>query len=334
MRQSVPPAGKSMGKGYQRGAEVVEVEDWTRTCRCLFADIFCVMSCLEGKTSCIKTHKGERFSPTEERTYFVPAKPYKSKKMAFTYPSIAHSHIPDDLMPEFSKKKTSKEWKALILSTEAAWEVEQAAILEGNDSDTTESGGGDDISVLPELPPYVALEPMIVPDAVFVHNVDDIEENMTKALVSTQDALKAAVTTLQELAESLPNVGTLTAEYICPVLTSIIDKINEHSDLIGDLFMENAEALLSGGNGNEDSESVRSLQEKVRILITDDQELEDTKTTKEEVADAVVDSAIVIGEQVANIINIIATLEETPTLGTSLPSLRPSLGHAHVYAAY
>ena len=134
MRQSVPPAGKSMGKGYQRGAEVVEVEDWTRTCRCLFADTFCVMSCLEGKTSCIKTHKGERFSPTEERTYFVPAKPYKNKKMAFTYPSIAHSHIPDDLMPEFSKKKTSKEWKALILSTEAAWEVEQAAILEGNDS--------------------------------------------------------------------------------------------------------------------------------------------------------------------------------------------------------
>ena len=82
---------------------------------------------------------------------------------------------------------------------------------------------------------------MVVPDAVFVHIGDNIEENMTEALVSTQNALKAAVTTLQDLAESLPEVGTSTAEYIRPVLTSVIDKINEHSDSIGDQLMENAE---------------------------------------------------------------------------------------------
>ena len=52
--------------------------------------------------------------------------------------------------------------------------------------------------------------------------------------------------------------------------------------------------------------------------------MEKSKTTKPEIANTVVDSAMVIGEKVTNILNIIATLEGAPTL--SKPPSAPGSG--------
>ena len=100
----------------------------------------------------------------------------------------------------------------LILLAEQAWEAVQAAQRKGNDSYTAKAGDVDDISVLADLPSYKPMELMVVPDAVFVHNGEDIKNNMSNALVSTREALKIAVTKLQDLADSLPEVGNSTVE--------------------------------------------------------------------------------------------------------------------------
>ena len=73
------------------------------------------------------------------------------------------------------------------------------------------------------------METMDILDAVFVYEGEDLENNMSAALVSTQRALKIAITENQHLADSLPQVGNWAVEYIRPVLNSIIDKINKHS---------------------------------------------------------------------------------------------------------
>ena len=61
----------------------------------------------------------------------------------------------------------------------------QAAQHKGNDSHTTKAGDADNISVLADLPTYASMEPMVVPDTVFVHNGEDIKNNVSEALVST-----------------------------------------------------------------------------------------------------------------------------------------------------
>ena len=123
-----------------------------------------------------------------EETYFVPAKPVKNKKMAFCSPSIPVSHITVDLINEFKLKKPSKQWDTLILSAEGTWETLQAALRDGNDSNTTNSGAVDDISFLPDLIHYSPPEAIEVPDAVFVNEGGDIADNTSEALVSARKA--------------------------------------------------------------------------------------------------------------------------------------------------
>ena len=106
----------------------------------------------------------------------------------------------------------------------------QAAQREGSDSHTTGTGDEDEILFLADLPSYSPMETMVVPDAVIMHEGGDLKNNMSAALVSTQEALKIAITNLQHLADSLPQAGNSAVEYICPVLNSIIEKINEHSE--------------------------------------------------------------------------------------------------------
>ena len=101
------------------------------------------MPCLEIKNSGGKTHKGERFPPTEDRMHYVPAKPVKNKKMAFCFPSITLSHITARLLPGFKLKRSSKQWEMLILSAEQSWEAVQAAQHKGNNSHTTGAGDAD-----------------------------------------------------------------------------------------------------------------------------------------------------------------------------------------------
>ena len=84
------------------------------------------------------------------------------------------------------------------------------------------------------------MEPLVVPDAVFVHE-GGLKNNMSAALVSTQEVLKIAVTKLQHLAASLPQAGNSAVEYIRPILNLIIDKINANSVSLGNLYTEMAE---------------------------------------------------------------------------------------------
>ena len=48
------------------------------------------------------------------------------------------------------------------------------------------------------------METMKILDVVFVHEGGDLRHNMSTSLVSTQQALKIAVTKIQHLADSLP----------------------------------------------------------------------------------------------------------------------------------
>ena len=202
------------------------------------------MANLDGKNSCGKSHKGgDKFSPAGAlvETYFVPAKPVKTRKLAFCSPSIPVSHIMPGMIMEFKLKKSSKQWDTLILSAEETWETLQAASADEIDSHTTDSGATGVISFLPDITDFSPPEAIVVPNAVFIHEGDDIAANMSEPLVSTRDAINTAVGKLQELAASLPQVGTSTAEYIRPVLNSIIEKINQHSDSIVELYTDNAE---------------------------------------------------------------------------------------------
>ena len=67
------------------------------------------MPCVEAKNSCGKDHNGERLPPTEGKTYYIPSKPIKNKKMAFCVPCITEDNIAENPRPKFFTKKSSKE---------------------------------------------------------------------------------------------------------------------------------------------------------------------------------------------------------------------------------
>ena len=62
-----------------------------------------------------------------------------------------------------------------------------------------------------------------------------------------------------------------------------------------------------------------SLQDKVKDLVLDVKTLEDLKTNKVEVANAVVNAATVIGLQVAELLKRVEELEDTPYSSALLP---------------
>ena len=72
-------------------------------------------------------------------------------------------------MPEFLKKKLSKEWETLIYSAKEVWAVAQAAMQGDSDSSNTEAGEDeDDISFLGNISPYSPMEPIDSLDLFFV----------------------------------------------------------------------------------------------------------------------------------------------------------------------
>ena len=99
------------------------VEGGARLCFCLFDYQFCLMPCVGAKESFGKSHYGEQLPPIEGKMYYILAKPIRSKKMAFCVPCITEDHIPDNLLPKFRMKKSSKGWETLILilSVKEAW---------------------------------------------------------------------------------------------------------------------------------------------------------------------------------------------------------------------
>ena len=99
----------------------------------------------------------------------------------------------------------------------------------------------DDISFLGHMSPYSSFKRIEVPDAFFVHERGTIENNMTDALVSTQEALKVVMEKLQDLTASLPEAGNLAVEHVRPILNFIINKINAKPKSSGDLCIEMAE---------------------------------------------------------------------------------------------
>jgi hypothetical protein len=333
LRAAVSTAGKSPATMYSRATEVAVVGDWSRTCCCLLGDRFCIMTNVDGKNSCGNTHKGEKFHPAGAlvETYFVPAKPVKNKKVAFCSPSIEVGRITPSMRNEFTIRTPSKQWETLILSAEEAWQAMQAALSDDNDSHSIDSGASGDISYLLDVTDYSPPEAIEIPDAVFRPDEDDIEDNMSEALLSTREALNTAVGKIQELAASLPQVGNSTAEYIRPVLNSIIEKINQHSDSIVELYADaaeltsvNQEVALASGPDEEQAEVIQDLQDTVAKLVSEVYGLEGSRATKVEVANAVVDSAIVIGDNIAGIAARLATIEITPAHGTA-PSARSGL---------
>ena len=119
-------------------------------------------------------------------------------------------------------------------------------------------------------------------------------------------------------------------EYIHLVLNLIIGKINANSESLGGLCTEMAEltssqqaALLSRGDAEGESGELKILQDKARDLVRNVQALEDFKTTKVDVADAVIDVASVIGLQVVEILKRIAKLEDTPPSSAPLSDRSP-----------
>ena len=74
---------------------------------------------------------------------YVPAKPMENKKMTFCVPCIMDDQILANLMPEFSGKKSSKDWESLVDSVKEAWAVAHEAMCGGNDSST--SKGKEDV---------------------------------------------------------------------------------------------------------------------------------------------------------------------------------------------
>ena len=220
----------------------------------------CLAQCIKNKNHCgIGKHADTKFVPEFAKAYYPPAKNVSNKRTAFIYPHIGAEEIPPQFLKTFdSGLKKTDEWVTYILDAKEAFARANVAppiaeVAESDSGDEAESGDEESLATVPDsstLPKpgrdqnpgddsvimniiyddFMPAEVVNVPIPPYVYT-EQCDEGIAeqRPVQETRAALDTVMSSMQQLANAIPEMGAEVADHFTPHINSVIRHMNHVS---------------------------------------------------------------------------------------------------------